>query len=133
MWFLGFLPVTYIPPYNKLPSEAVDIISKYFRIISGTSGMLKEGNIAEIGFTTETYNYNKNENVPIETIISDCKKSIEKTNLCVVVIHPQEYKDESNKKEISPEKFRQFKEMLDKLQQLNATFSTFKDTVYCEE
>ncbi|KKS22144.1 MAG: hypothetical protein UU80_C0013G0038 [candidate division WWE3 bacterium GW2011_GWA1_41_8] len=49
---LGVLPITYIPPYNEVSLESREIISNYFRIISGEQGIIKEGEkIAEIGYT----------------------------------------------------------------------------------
>ncbi len=130
---LGVLPVTYIPPYNEVSLESNEIISRYFRIISGEQGIIKEGEkVAEIGYTEETYYYDKNEPVPIEIIINKCDESLRTTNLCVIAIHPQEYAvNINNPTIISQEKFEEFKILLDNLQNLEAEFSTFNDVVSC--
>jgi peptidoglycan/xylan/chitin deacetylase (PgdA/CDA1 family) len=132
---LGIKPVTYIPPYNQITSEAREIVSKYFRIISGEEKVIKEGqNIAEIGYTAGTYRYNENEIIGIDEIIKKCEESLEKTNICVIMIHPQEYSNNiNNAVELSEEKFEDFRELLDKLEKLDARFSTFNDLVTCYE
>jgi len=130
---IGLLPITYIPPYNKINLSSMEIVSKYFKVISTKEGILKEGEkIAEIGYTTSTYDYFENKINPTNDVIEECKKSLENTNLCVITIHPQEYaSDINNPSDLSKEKFNEFKNMLDKLQELNAKFYTFKDLVVC--
>ncbi len=132
---LGVKPITYIPLYNNVTTEAKNMISKYFKIISGEQEILKEGEkIAEIGYTTTTYFYTQNQTNPIEQIVEKCKQSLHKTNLCVVALHPQEYStDINNPSVLSKEKFEEFKLILDKLQELNARFSTFKDIAACSD
>ena len=130
---LGVLPVTYILPYNEVSLESREITSNYFRIISGEQGIIKEGEkIAEIGYTEKTYYYDKNESVPIDTIINKCDESLRNTNLCVIAIHPQEYATNINNPTIlSEERFEEYKTLLNELQKLNANFSTFNDIVTC--
>ena len=130
---LGVVPVTYIPPYNDISEESKEIISNYFRIISKDGEVVKEGEkVAEIGQTIATYDYTTNEIVHIEKIILKCKESLDKTNVCVVNIHPQEYAYDINDATIlSKERFEEFKEMLDELQKLDAEFKRFTDVVIC--
>ncbi len=126
---LGIKPITYIPPHNDISQEAKKIVSNYFRIISGEQGIFKEGeNIAEIGYITGTYKYNNNE------IINECKFSLDRINVCVVMIHPQEYaEDINNPITLSQTRFEEFKHLLDELQKLNATFKNFHDIVTCSK
>ena len=130
---LGVVPVTYITPFNKISNESRETISSQFRVISGEEGVLKEGEkVAEIGYTAATYYYGKKENVPLEIIINKCNESLRKTNLCVVMIHPQEYAtDIQNPVVLDKNKFEEFKHLLNKLESLNASFSRFADVVYC--
>lgn len=130
---LGVLPVTYIPPYNEVSLESREIISNYFKVISGEQGIIKEGEkIAEIGYTEETYYYDKNESVPVEIIINKCEESLRNTNLCVIAIHPQEYATNINNPVIlDKDRFEEFKILLDELENLNTKFSRFSDVVYC--
>src|SRR3989344_6746864 len=130
---LGVISVTYIPPNNDMSLESKNIVSNYFRIISGEEGIFREGEkYAEIGYTEETYYYDKNEFVPIETIINKCDESLRNTNLCVIAIHPQEYATNINNPIIlDKNRFEEYKTLLDELQKLNVKFSTFKDLVVC--
>ena len=127
---LGIQPVTYIPPFNEISPNSKDIISSHFKIISKGDGILKEGEkIAEIGQTISTYDYSKNETISTETIVNKCKESLEKTNLCVITTHPQEYFTKIE----DPKTFDDFKKLLDELQKLNTNFSNFKNLVYCSD
>lgn len=130
---LGVVPITYIPPNNKISAESKDIVSDYFGIISSGGNIIRGGGkMAEIDYTEATYLYNKNEPVPVKKIIDYCKQDLIKTNLCVITIHPQEYATNiDNPIMLSYDKFKEFKGLLDGLQELNANFSTFNDVVYC--
>jgi hypothetical protein len=125
---IGIKPITYIPPYNNISEESKEMIGDYFSLLSGDQDILKNDKIPEIGYTVSTYSYTTQQIVSNKEIISKCKQSLEKNNLCVVMIHPQEYSsDPNNPKEISPERFNDFKEMLDGLEKLESNFGTFKD------
>ena len=130
---ISVVPVTYIPPYNEISKESKDIVGNYFRIISGTGGLIKEGEkIAEIGQTIATYYYTTNEVVPLERIISKCEESLNKTNICVINIHPQEYATNINNPVIlDKNRFEEYKNLLDELENLNTKFSRFTDVIYC--
>lgn len=132
---IGVLPITYIPPLNELTLNSREIISKYFRIISGQANVLKEGeNAAEIGYTIRTYYYDKEEYVPTKEVVESCKLSLEKTNLCVVMVHPQEYTvNMESSSEFSTSKFEEYKDLLDELEKLDATFKNLRDIVQCQE
>lgn len=130
---VGVKPVTYITPFNEISSASREIVSHYFRIISGKQGVIKEGEeVAEIGYTAATYDYANSQEVSIETIVSKCEDALNKTNLCVIMIHPQEYSSNiNNSKSLSEDKFNEFKDLLTRLQELDARFSTFNDIVSC--
>jgi peptidoglycan/xylan/chitin deacetylase (PgdA/CDA1 family) len=133
---LGVIPVTYTPPYNSYTPEARKVIEEYFNVLSGEDyQIIKEGeDLAEIGYTVSTYIYSKHEIVPVDSVVEQCKNNLDKTNLCVIMIHPQEYSTNINSPDtLSPKRLEDFKSMLDKLQALNATFSTFKDIVSCDD
>ena len=74
------------------------------------------------------------ETVTIDNIIEKCESSLEERNLCVVTIHPQEYSTNiNNPRTLSINRFNKFKEMLDRLQELDAEFSTFNELVVCSD
>lgn len=122
--YLGIKPISYIPPNNLISENSVDDISPYFSIITGEHDTFKEGKIARIGWNTETYDYFNNRSVSIITVVEQCKKAIEKTNLCVVAIHPQEYE--------TVEKKQEFINLINNLTQLNTVFVNLKDVVFCK-
>ncbi len=130
---LGVLPTTYIPPYNEISSESKGLVSNYFSMISGGQGIIiEEDNIIEIGQTVATYYYTVGEIVPTERVIAKCKESLEKNDVCVINIHPQEYAIDINNPLILDEnKFKEFKHLLDELENLNVKFSRFTDVVSC--
>jgi hypothetical protein len=130
---LSTTPVTYITPYNQISNSSKEMVSNYFRVISSQENILKEGkNAVEIGYTVGTYKYIDNEITNLDEIISKCKDSLEKTNVCVIMIHPQEYSMYiSNAKNLSNNKFENFKTMLNELENLNAEFKTFNEITHC--
>lgn len=130
---IGVAPITYIPPYNKISKESKDIVSDYFRIISGKGAVVKEGEkIAEISETIGTYDYLNNRTISIQEVVSKCKEGLDKTNICVITLHPQEYAvDITSADVLSQEKFDKFKEMLDEIQKLNTKFKKFHEVVIC--
>jgi peptidoglycan/xylan/chitin deacetylase (PgdA/CDA1 family) len=131
---LGVKPVTYIPPYNRVSPASKELISEYFDILSGEDQILKEGEqMAEVGYSVSTYLYDKHTKVSINEIIDKCESDLERTNICLITIHPQEYAtDIHNPGDISEEKLKEFKVMLDQLEELNVKFANLKDIVVCD-
>ena len=129
---LRIKPVTYISPYNNISEDSKKIIADYFYIMSANQGILKINKIPEIGDTISTYSYSTKQIVPKEEIIWKCQEDLEKKNLCIITIHPQEYSyDINNARTLSPSRLNDFKEMLGSLKELNASFSTFKELIVC--
>ncbi|PIN90968.1 hypothetical protein COU57_02530 [Candidatus Pacearchaeota archaeon CG10_big_fil_rev_8_21_14_0_10_32_14] len=150
-YYLGIIPVTFIPPYN-VNSKDTELALKEsgYKILSSGSGStnLTDENFGEMGYTSRTYIYGqdeyRNENsgsgfVDVEEVISDCKNSLNSQNLCVVMIHPQDYlKRDSNDKimdEFDSVRYNNYLETLDKLEKLrqneNAEFKNFDDLLVC--
>lgn len=133
----GKVPVTYIPPFNYVTPEAYSLIEQRFKIISASGGTMKSGNIADIGQTVETFDYegyNASRVGPknISVIINACKEGIRKNNLCVVTFHPQELStDVENAIDINRSNYMHYLLILDNLQKINATFINLKDTTRC--
>lgn len=134
IYTLRIFPVTYIPPFNAVSSDTMNILKKHFDVISINGGKIKEGEAsAEIDQMVETYNYDKGYENSIAFIIAECRDNIEKYNICVVTIHPQEFSTKDvGVKDLDKEKFEEFKRLLDSLQSLHARFSTFHDLVNCQ-
>ena len=106
--------VTFIPP-NEVYSN-------------GTVDALKQ---AEIPFLANTHtvalaNYENNVSKLNSTdkIIDSCKQGFESDNLCVVMLHPQDYATNGY---LDESKYSEFTELLNRLEELNAGFMTIKD------
>jgi peptidoglycan/xylan/chitin deacetylase (PgdA/CDA1 family) len=135
----GYVPVTYIPPFNYVTPEAYKLLEPRFKIISGTGAVMKSGHVAEIGQTVETFDYeayNASKVGPksISVVINACKQGLQKNNLCVVTFHPQELStNPEDASDINSSNYMHFLLLLDNLERLNATFITLKDTTRCTE
>lgn len=122
---IGITPVTFIPPYNEYNDNTIQILSKLnFRFISsGRSEYEYKDNITYFGFDAETKKSSETELIPILTVLNDCNKALNKKNVCVIMIHPQDYAD--NGGTMNSTKYSEFVKMLNNLKQLNASSRTF--------
>lgn len=127
-------PVTYSAPFNNLSSNSIDVLALHFRAITAASGILKEGEIVQLGDTVSNYYYSQTNNSNIEGIYEKCKASLDNQNYCVVLVHPQEFSSNINDPLVlDKDKFENFKSLLKTLDTLNASYGTFKDQVLCTE
>jgi hypothetical protein len=122
---LGVLPITYIPPLNNISENAYYRLSSYFKVISGGQNNLKSGDIAEIGQTIGTYDYEKNYSFSNTEIVETCRQNLAKFNFCVVTLHPQEFK--------SQEDYVLLDDLLWQLNKLNTEYKTFAQATYCTD
>lgn len=120
-------PVTFIPPYNEYNKNTTRALSRLgFRIISGKESEYKfDGNMMYIGYDTQTKYSDQKELIPVDKIIDGCSKSLDEKNVCVIMIHPQDYV-KADLKTLDKDKYTQFVELLDRLKKLNAKFITFR-------
>lgn len=127
---LGVKPITYIPPNNEYNINSTKGLSKLgFKIFSSKKGLFFfDGNMINVGYDIQTmYSFEK-EPVPINELVDECIKSLNSKNLCVIMIHPQDY-HQSDNRTIDEKKFEKFIELLDKLKGLNVKSITFKDLI----
>lgn len=136
--YTGIIPLTFIPPENEFSRGTIYALAKEnFKILSAGDATLfvpyypLGDNFRFLGKTTETYDFPQKRFMPVEEIIKECETGLKKDNVCVIMIHPQDYltKDPT---QIDEERYVQFIKLLDELQKLNATFKNFKDIVRCE-
>ncbi|MFA4960366.1 MAG: DUF2334 domain-containing protein [Candidatus Pacearchaeota archaeon] len=131
---LNVRPVTYSAPFNDLAPESERILAKYFKGITGEWGVIKEGNIAQLGHTVSNYALSQNSNKSILDMVDVCAESLDRTNYCVVLLHPQEFAtDMKNASEVDEEKIQELKEFIRELKKLDAEFINFKDIISCTE
>lgn len=122
-------PITFIPPENKYNgTESTKALSKLgFIFIASVHDEYGFDNYMNyIGFTEATKNVSTNELNDIKEIEKECDKSLDKRNICVITIHPQDYVDKDGI--IDNTKYNEyFIPLLDTLKSLNATSITIKD------
>lgn len=138
MKYMGVVPVTFIPPYNVYNSATIDSINLLnFKVISSNEHeYFYSYKIFHASYNARTYNYVPETPVPVETTIESCEQSLKDHNLCVVMVHPQEFleddKGADGVRDLSEEKYQQrFIDLIDGLDRLGAEFTTFKQNLYC--
>ncbi len=130
---IGVVPVTFIPPYNEYSKELREaLLEQGLRIFSAKENeYVIDEEFISVGYNARTYDFYTKRFIPVEEIISDCKASLDKTETCVVMIHPQDYLLEPPRENIDEEKYQEFLRTLDELEKLEAEFKTFKDLLEC--
>jgi hypothetical protein len=125
---LGVKPITYIPPNNEHNANSTKALSKLgFKILSSKKESYTfDGNMVHVGYDVQTmYSFAK-EPIPINEIIDGCNESLNSKNLCVIMVHPQDFHQGTNRT-IDEQRFNKFIGLLDGLNRLNARSVTFKD------
>lgn len=114
------IPTTFIPPYNLMSNRAQDAAHDlWIKIISSIWDGIYD-------YHTTTYNFDKKRIVPVQTIVKECNKVFLEKNICVVMMHPQDY---SNKEKKLDEWLyhNYYIHLLEELQKQNVKFATFEE------
>lgn len=112
--------VTFIPPNNAYSNESARALDRAgFTIISS------EGH-GDFDYSASTYDFPNKRLVPIQDIVEKCDDSLMKKNLCIIMVHPQDY---ATNDKFDEEKFDTYLQLLDKLEDLNASFVRMKDLI----
>lgn len=129
----GMYPVTFIPPNNEYNENTTQALSKVgLKIISAKPDEYKfDGAMMHVGFTAQTKYSDKTELEPVNKILNACNKSFDARNICVIVVHPQDYIS-NDKISLNEIRYVEFVKLLDGLQTLGAKSLTFKDLVTCQ-
>lgn len=115
--------ITFIPPSNSFSQgTGLALRDAGFKIISAEGG-------GKYDFTASTYNSEKGALNPVEEVLLYCKEGLEKNNLCVIMLHPQDY---ASKGVLDKEKYGMFLVLLDKLIELDAMFIKMSDLALLE-
>jgi len=121
--YLHVYPITFIPPYNVYNDDTEQaLIDEGFTILSSGRNESSFGNITKLGFDEETKVTGNDDLVPVSEILKGCNKSLSEKNICVIMIHPQDY---AGNRTINESKFKKFEELLDGINTLVNT-TTFK-------
>lgn len=121
-------PITFIPPENLYNgSETTKALSRLgFVFIASVHDEYGFDNYMNyVGFTEATKNVSTNELNDIREIKKECDRSLDKRNICVITIHPQDYVDKDGI--VDNIKYDKFIYLLDSLKLVNATSITYKD------
>ncbi|MGY4884421.1 MAG: DUF2334 domain-containing protein [Nanobdellota archaeon] len=135
---LKVVPITFIPPYNVYSKETLTVLQEEgFKVISGDNKEYSiNGDILMLGYTSKTFDFSKNKNIPTKQIIAECNQSIEERGYCEIMIHPQDFltsPDLEGPRKLDSAKYAEFLKLLDKLQELEAESITFKDNLVLKE
>jgi peptidoglycan/xylan/chitin deacetylase (PgdA/CDA1 family) len=123
----GKYPITFIPPNNQFDEiNATEALSRLgFRIISSDYDIFGHtGHVMNIGYSEATVDRNYNI-TPVKEVIDGCSWALNKTRVCVILVHPQDYENSDGL--LDTEKFNNYIELLDSLKDINATSITFAD------
>lgn len=108
---------TFIPPNNQYSlGTRQALIDLGYTIISADGQ-------EPFDFTIATFDASTNKLTPIENIISECQEALEEKDLCIILIHPQDYTWQDRLNKYMFENY--FIIMMDKLENLDAEFTTF--------
>lgn len=126
---LSVIPVTFIPPNNQYTQNTISALHEEgFKVLAANENEMNFKDLAIMGYTTHTKPTEGR--LPNEKIIERCSDKLDKNGLCIIMMHPQDFMDPETK-QLSPQRYAEFNNLLDSLGELNAEFKTFKDLVKC--
>jgi hypothetical protein len=134
---LGVNPVTFIPPYNIYNENTTLALRDLgFSVISaGYNEFDYDANPKKIGHSTSTFEAlsvdSPGELVSPADIVESCKEVSNPLNVCVIMIHPQDYANEDGS--LDEAKYAYFIQMLDRFESGEFKFLTFRDLVSCSK
>ena len=139
----GIYPTTFIPPYNSYNNSVTPAFSNTsIRILSGRQGEYRfDGAVLYVGYTSTTKRYQGDEAknaasssdlVPVSELLSACAASFDRNNLCVIMVHPQDFVSD-DRRSLDIQKYSSFLQLLDGLKKTGAKSILFRDLIACEE
>lgn len=109
--------ITFVPPNNSYSIGTREaLLKRGFKVVSAERGGYFDYNAA-------TYNYPDNYRFTTEESFNQCKSGLEKTGLCVLMIHPQDF---ATDEKLDNAKYDDFMNLLDRLQNMDVEFTTFE-------
>ncbi|MCX6747191.1 MAG: DUF2334 domain-containing protein [Candidatus Pacearchaeota archaeon] len=114
--------ITFIPPNNEISDAGREAVyDNGIKIIS--SGFVNR----EFGFSVSTYDWKNHKFVNYKEVLQECSKELDKGEICVIMIHPQDYVTNGK---LDVEKYDQYIKLLNAINSLNAKVVTFRDLYY---
>lgn len=120
-------PVTFIPPYLEYNADTLKALKKLdFKIISPEEEYRIDKKILIVGYNVLTKSDQSSTLNPVDKVVNDCNGYLNMRNLCVILIHPQDYAS-SDGVNMDSTKYNEFVNLLNGLKTLNARSVRFKD------
>jgi peptidoglycan/xylan/chitin deacetylase (PgdA/CDA1 family) len=129
--YFGEHPLNFIPPYNVESEGTVNALKNLgFKTLSGSINefYIRDG-FASAGYTATTYKYSEDKFVNADQVLKDCKASLDKNGVCVIMMHPQDFTEDGT---VNKEKYSEFIKVLNGLQDLDAEVVNFGQA-FCKE
>lgn len=128
----GEYPVTFIPPNNEYNGNTATALSRLgFHVISARNAEYKfDGKIIYAGYTAMAKSADKAELNPVSSVLEACNTALRLNNICVVLMHPQDYAA-ADKKTVDAGRYAEFLRLLTGLESTGARFMTFRDLTEC--
>ncbi len=129
---INVVPTTFIPPEN-LYSEGTKtaLVKAGFKIISaGNNEIDNYNNLTYLGYTVQTYDFENKLFISSDEVLKNCDVSLNEKDLCIITIHPQDYLEPDHGK-INQERYSEFLNLLDGIEQRNIETKRFSDVINC--
>ncbi len=106
--------VSFIPPNNVYSEEVLEALRQ-----ANVSFMSSE-------FTTTTVDYGTDSEKlkPVKDIVDSCKQGLRTNNLCIVLVHPQDYTTDDM---LDESKYAKFTNLINQLSVIDADFMTIEE------
>ena len=111
-------PSTFIPPNNIYSQGTHEALIDHGFVIVSSRGT------GYFDYTAKTYDFDESTPIPNDVVIEDCIRALDEKNLCVIMIHPQDFASGSK---IDEERYTNYLDLLERISTLEATTVTFED------
>jgi peptidoglycan/xylan/chitin deacetylase (PgdA/CDA1 family) len=111
---------TFIPPNNEASPATLDALKTLGIPVVSSAGT------GRFDFHATTFDYASDVITSADDVLADCADATAESDVCVVMVHPQEFMAGSVMDE---EKYRIYTDILDRLARDGYTFARFKDLV----
>lgn len=129
---INVVPITFVPPENVYSDGAEKALVKAgFKIISASRNDVGNNkDLVYLGYTAETYDFETKSFFSADKVLKDCDASLREKDLCVIMIHPQDYLGKDHRT-IDSERYNEFLKLLDGIKERNIETKRFADVLNC--
>ena len=116
--------ITNHPLIAFIPSENVYSTGTALALRKNGFLVLSSQGKRHFDYTAATYDFQKHAPVSVPDIVKKCDEHFKKSDVCVVMLHPQDY---STNGKLDADKYRAFGDLIAAFRQQNLTFVRFRD------